>query len=176
MHSVVLEDVIVEQIHIADDSCSVEEVVIEDTAGLPNRIGVDGVTPHIGENGNWFIGEEDTGSPATPYQQYLQVTTDNPPLSEEDWANPMPIVKRQIDELDQKLSGRIDTIEQEIEELINEPEEIQQYSGFLTFPNIGSSAVLYIDILTTQTYRWDDTLLKYFEVNQLNINIINGGE
>lgn len=26
--------------------------------------GKDGITPHIGENGNWFIGEEDTGVPA----------------------------------------------------------------------------------------------------------------
>ncbi|MBQ8415187.1 MAG: hypothetical protein IJX58_08085, partial [Clostridia bacterium] len=26
--------------------------------------GVDGTTPHIGENGNWFIGETDTGVPA----------------------------------------------------------------------------------------------------------------
>lgn len=26
--------------------------------------GQDGVTPHIGENGNWFIGETDTGVPA----------------------------------------------------------------------------------------------------------------
>ena len=26
--------------------------------------GVDGITPHIGENGNWFIGEVDTGQPS----------------------------------------------------------------------------------------------------------------
>ena len=30
--------------------------------------GEDGVTPHIGENGNWFIGETDTGVPATGAQ------------------------------------------------------------------------------------------------------------
>lgn len=23
--------------------------------------GADGITPHIGENGNWYLGEEDTG-------------------------------------------------------------------------------------------------------------------
>lgn len=26
--------------------------------------GDNGVTPHIGENGNWFIGDRDTGQPA----------------------------------------------------------------------------------------------------------------
>lgn len=26
--------------------------------------GQNGITPHIGENGNWFIGEEDTGKPS----------------------------------------------------------------------------------------------------------------
>jgi hypothetical protein len=29
--------------------------------GQDGQNGVDGITPHIGENGNWFIGEEDTG-------------------------------------------------------------------------------------------------------------------
>ena len=29
--------------------------------GLPGK---DGITPHIGENGNWYIGEQDTGSKA----------------------------------------------------------------------------------------------------------------
>ena len=30
--------------------------------GVP---GSDGITPHVGENGNWYIGEDDTGIPAT---------------------------------------------------------------------------------------------------------------
>lgn len=29
--------------------------------------GKDGITPHIGENGNWFIGDEDTGVKAQGY-------------------------------------------------------------------------------------------------------------
>lgn len=36
-------------------------VVIEGTKGDP---GADGVTPHIGANGNWFLGENDTGKPS----------------------------------------------------------------------------------------------------------------
>ena len=44
-----------------------ENIIINDTADLINWIasaagqaGADGVTPHIGANGNWFIGETDT--------------------------------------------------------------------------------------------------------------------
>lgn len=36
----------------------------EGPAGQDGADGQDGVTPHIGENGNWFIGEHDTGVPA----------------------------------------------------------------------------------------------------------------
>ena len=41
---------------------------IKGEQGLPGQNGEngqDGVTPHIGENGNWYIGEVDTGIPAT---------------------------------------------------------------------------------------------------------------
>ena len=31
------------------------------TQGTPGTNGQDGITPHIGENGNWFIGDTDTG-------------------------------------------------------------------------------------------------------------------
>lgn len=34
------------------------EKLKEEGVGKP---GIDGITPHIGENGNWFIGEQDTG-------------------------------------------------------------------------------------------------------------------
>lgn len=33
--------------------------------GSPGADGSDGITPHVGSNGNWFIGENDTGIPAT---------------------------------------------------------------------------------------------------------------
>ncbi len=33
--------------------------------GEDGKDGQDGVTPHIGENGNWWIGDQDTGIPAT---------------------------------------------------------------------------------------------------------------
>ena len=33
--------------------------------GIPGTPGADGITPHVGSNGNWFIGDNDTGIPAT---------------------------------------------------------------------------------------------------------------
>lgn len=32
--------------------------------GKPGAAGADGVTPHIGDNGNWYIGDNDTGKPS----------------------------------------------------------------------------------------------------------------
>ena len=38
---------------------------VEDGAdGKPGTDGADGVTPHIGDNGNWYLGETDTGKPS----------------------------------------------------------------------------------------------------------------
>lgn len=33
--------------------------------GSPGTPGADGITPHVGSNGNWFIGDNDTGIPTT---------------------------------------------------------------------------------------------------------------
>lgn len=32
--------------------------------GQPGKDGTDGITPHIGDNGNWYLGETDTGKPS----------------------------------------------------------------------------------------------------------------
>jgi len=32
--------------------------------GKPGATGADGITPHIGDNGNWYIGDDDTGKPS----------------------------------------------------------------------------------------------------------------
>ena len=38
---------------------------VEDGAdGKPGAAGADGITPHIGDNGNWYIGDDDTGKPS----------------------------------------------------------------------------------------------------------------
>ena len=50
------------------DAKGSHEFVVKDGAkgkdGKPGAAGADGVTPHIGDNGNWHIGSTDTGKPS----------------------------------------------------------------------------------------------------------------
>lgn len=39
-------------------------IALTDLKGAPGKNGADGVTPHIGDNGNWYIGNSDTGKPS----------------------------------------------------------------------------------------------------------------
>lgn len=51
-------DVLGEEVAAAVDT---PLVVIEGTKGDP---GANGITPHIGDNGNWYLGATDTGKPS----------------------------------------------------------------------------------------------------------------
>ncbi len=44
---------------------TVRPKLISGADGAPGTDGENGITPHIGANGNWFIGDEDTGTAAT---------------------------------------------------------------------------------------------------------------
>ena len=50
------------------DAKGSHEFVVKDGAkgkdGKPGATGADGVTPHIGDNGHWYIGSTDTGKPS----------------------------------------------------------------------------------------------------------------
>ena len=39
-------------------------IILQRADGTGNASGEDGITPHIGDNGNWYIGDTDTGSPS----------------------------------------------------------------------------------------------------------------
>lgn len=54
-------DVFGEEVNAAVDT---PLVVIEGTKGDPGAPGKDGITPTIGDNGNWYLGAEDTGKPS----------------------------------------------------------------------------------------------------------------
>ena len=54
-------DVLGEEVDAAVDT---PLVVIEGPKGDPGDPGKDGITPTIGPNGNWYLGEEDTGKPS----------------------------------------------------------------------------------------------------------------
>ena len=52
---------------------------IQGPQGSPGTDGADGVTPHIGGNGNWFIGDTDTGVAATGLDGAKWFVQDNEP-------------------------------------------------------------------------------------------------
>lgn len=78
-----------------------------------------------------------------------------------------------VDEHISASQAVIDYLNEKMQQLLDEPEEIQQYSSYLNFPNLGQANVLYIDTLDNESYRWDVDNLKYYKMN--NIEIINGG-
>ena len=96
------------------------------------------------------------------YQSYLDTTTDPEPLSERDWANQIPDLQIQVDEL-----------REDVDLLKGEDHPVQEYDSYLHFPNLGKPKIIYIDTQANESYRWDDEALKYYKINE--IEIINGG-
>lgn len=69
-----------------EDGKSAYEIAVEqgfsgtEEEWISSLTGVSGETPHIGENGNWFVGAVDTGVCATPSMSYNDLT-DKPTLN-----------------------------------------------------------------------------------------------
>lgn len=65
-----LEDLNIKQIYTANDISFVDGETFQqkfnngELKGQDGVSGADGITPHIGDNGNWFIGETDTNKPS----------------------------------------------------------------------------------------------------------------
>ena len=91
-----------------------------DGVGLPGNDGNDGVTPHVGANGNWYIGSQDTGVPARGpagsgrgiisirEQFYVHTSGTIPPGTTWPWLDSMP--KKTEDDEGKFLWIRIKTI------------------------------------------------------------------
>lgn len=124
------------------------------------------------------------------YDYYRSRTTDNPPLSEEEFRQlqakyPQVIQEAKdattaamnfIEEHEEYFEGfnlRITIAEEKINNLLEEPDDVQQFPSYLNFPNLGKNNVLYIDDQENESYRWDNDSLKYYKINE--IEIINGG-
>lgn len=70
-----------------------------------------------------------------------------------------------------KIGDRLNNIENDIQSL----EFILEYDSSLLFPTIGKENSLYVDKSSDKIYRWDDTNLKYYSLNDYeNIEIIDG--
>ena len=48
----------------------VDKPILQTAVHVPNRMGIDGDTPYIGDNDNWWIGLVDTGVKAKGYMRY----------------------------------------------------------------------------------------------------------
>lgn len=97
------------------------------------------------------------------YASYLEKTEDNPPLTYVEWALLLPELKSQIEDL------KID-----INTLKSEADAVQEYDSFLVFPNVGAPGIIFIDTTENISYRWDKDLLKYYKINAIEIDIIDG--
>lgn len=52
---------------------------------------------------------------------------------------------------------------------------ISEYTSSLQFPTTGKSQTIYIDKANNKSYRWDDTDLKYYSLDDYeNIKLIDG--
>ena len=108
--------------------------------GIPALQGEPGITPHIGENGNWFIGEEDTGIKAavdlTPYAttEYVTNAIDNIDIPEKtsELTNDSGFITKSVNDLDNYYTKSVlNEAFSEIEIPTNTSELVND-SGFIT--------------------------------------------
>lgn len=66
-------------------------------------------------------------------------------------------------------------MKQYLQSRISESNNVAEFQNYLEFPTIGKSRTIYIDKEKDMIYRWDETNLKYYSLNDYNnIGIIDG--
>lgn len=146
----IIDNASVKQV-IVNDNTQLSEPIVSDNPSIPPRIGIDGRSPFIHANTKtWY-----------QYDDKLHLYYDTGIVAEgKDLSS-------EVLEIETRLSG--------IEALLDEPSEIQQYIDHNEFPALGKTDVLYIDMTGNRSYRWDEDNLKYESLNEIDIEIINGG-
>jgi hypothetical protein len=136
------------------ENVKVNQISLDEESGIPNRIGLNGKSPFIGPNGNWFSYNDITRQ---PYDTGIQASDEE--------------IIQEVD----GLKTRVGAVENSINEILQKPEDIQPYSTFLLFPNLGKEGIIYIDESENKSYRWDFDNLKYYILNDESFDVINGG-
>lgn len=136
------------------ESVSVKQVTLSESSELPNRIGLNGKSPYVGENGNWFAFND---SSREYYDTGIAATDEN-----------------FIADLE-SMKARMSNVETSINEILQRPDDILVFHTYLLFPNVGNESTLYIDRSQNKSYRWDALALKYYILNDESFEIINGG-
>lgn len=150
---IISEETIVPKVTVSEDT-NVNQVSVEEGAEFPNRIGVNGRHPFIGSNGNWWSYDDVT---RIPYDTGVAATDE------------------ELLQLVDGLTLRVDTIEESISDILQKPDEVQEFDTYLLFPNLGRPKTIYIDLTANKSYRWDIDNLKYYILNDESFDIINGG-
>lgn len=107
--------------------------------GDPGAPGADGITPHIGENGNWWIGGTDTGKPS-------RGADGDTPVKGVDYFTPAEVRK-----IAEQAAG-----------MVKVPEGGGSAGGGLSLP-------LLYEVTTTEEVRWIDTGKSAFDAKNIVI-------
>lgn len=145
MAIIIEEEILVNKVETSDD-VSVMTMNVDDESSLPNRYGLNGKSPYIGANKNWW-----------EYDDTL-----------------MAYIDTGIAATDEELKSRVGVVETTLEDLLQKEVVIERES-YLLFPTLGESNTIYIDTNTNKSYRWDSTNLKYYTLNDESFEIIDGG-
>ncbi len=145
MAIIIEEEILVNKVETSDD-VSVMTMNVDDESSLPNRYGLNGKSPYIGANKNWW-----------EYDDAL-----------------MTYIDTGIAATDEELKSRVGMVETTLEDLLQKEVVIERES-YLLFPTLGEGNTIYIDTNTNKSYRWDATNLKYYILNDESFEIIDGG-
>ena len=127
-------------------------VVITHREGIQGPPGKNGYTPTIGENGNWYINEYDTGISAKGkdgFSPYINPETGNWVDANGDTGIPATGTD----------GGSIPA------------KEILFYNSINLFPETGVTNLLYVDKEKNSIYGWNDELKKYVLYNDNTLDI-----
>lgn len=139
------EEIFVRKVEAHDDVI-VTKMQVDEESSLPNRYGLNGKSPYIGANKNWW-----------EYNDTLRVYVDTG-----------------IPATNEELKARVSIVESTLDDILQK-EIIIQRESYLLFPTLGESNTIYIDTNTNKSYRWDATNLKYYILNDESFEIIDGG-
>lgn len=97
--------------------------------GAPGKDGVDGITPHIGDNGNWYIGETDTGVKAEAPSTDSTLTESGKAADAKITGEKISELKSDLDKLKQNGTGTGTGLSTEA---IDKLEEVGNYLVYTT--------------------------------------------
>lgn len=133
--------------------------------GIPALQGEPGITPHIGENGNWFLGEEDTGVKAnidlTPYATTEEVNQAinaiDIPTNISDLTNDSGFITNTVDNLVNYYKKSETYTQAEVNNLINSITTLNiEVVSALPTSNISSTTIYLKGTETTGTNDYEE--------------------